>query len=182
VLIILLVIRRIYLNVTGVKISEVRTIGYTIFYFAFGGSFVASSFFEGVPYLYAVPDVLVLGVAAIWSYRFADKRITFWRNQDGSLYYKGGIIIYLIYVVGLVARLGVELSVIGPSAFTSSFFGTLSNSALIGTTITDLLLMFGVGLLVGRNVRVYGRARMIKQGKQSVSSAPDAWHLNYIFS
>jgi hypothetical protein len=171
-IIILLVIRRIYRNFTGVKISEARTVGYTIFYFAFGGFFVATSFFEGISYLYAVPDVIVLILAAIWSYRFADRRITFWRGQDGSLYYKGGIIIYLIYVVGLIARLAIDFVVIGPSSLTFSFSGTLSGTALLGTTITDLLLMLGIGLLVGRNIRVYQRVQMIKQGKQTLPSTP----------
>ena len=55
--------------------------------------------------------------ATIVSHNLADRRIVFWRGSDGSIWYKGGIIIYLIYVIGLVARLSVDFIVIGPSAF-----------------------------------------------------------------
>jgi hypothetical protein len=89
-------------------------------------------------------DALVLIVGAILSHNIADRRITFWRRSDGSIWYKGGVIIYLIYVAGLVARLSVDFLVIGPSAFTFSFGGNLSQSALIATTVTDLPLMFGI--------------------------------------
>jgi len=169
-IIILLVISRIFRNIRGVRVSEARTIGYIVFYFAFGGFFISTSFFEGVPYLYAIPDVAIMALAAYWSYKFADRRITFWRGSDGSIWYKGGIIIYLIYVVGLVARLGVDFLVVGPSAFSFSFSGTLSPTALIGTTVTDLLLAFGIGLLIGRNVRVYQRYKLIMAGKESAPS------------
>jgi hypothetical protein len=169
-IIILLVISRIFRNMRGVKVSEGRTIGYIIFYFAFGGFFISSSFFEGVSYFYAIPDVGMMMLAAYLSYKFADRRITFWKGSDGSIWYKGGVIIYLIYVIALIARLSVDFLVIGPSAFSFSFNGTLSQTALLGTTITDLLLAFGIGLLVGRNVRVYRRYKLIMAGKESPAS------------
>jgi glycerol uptake facilitator-like aquaporin len=55
-IIILVVARRIYRNYTGVRVSPSRTIGYTVFYFAFGAFFLFASFFEGVPLYYAIPD------------------------------------------------------------------------------------------------------------------------------
>jgi hypothetical protein len=155
-----------------VKVSKGRTIFYIIFYFVFGGFFVATSFFEGVAYYYLIPDVLIFALAAYWSYGFADKKITFWRGSDGSIWYKGGIIIYLIYVVGLIARLAVDFLVIGPSAFSFTFGGTLSQTGLIGTIVTDLLLTFGMGLLIGRNIRVYQRYTLIMDGKESIPDAP----------
>lgn len=133
---------------------------------------MATSFFEGVPLYYAIPDVAILALAAIWSYRFADRRVAFWKAEDGSIFYKGGIIIYLIYIVGLIARLSVDFLVIGPSGFTFSFNGTLSQNAIIGSIVTDLLLMFGIGLLIGRNLRVFKRYNRIIQGKESVASIP----------
>jgi hypothetical protein len=153
-------------------VSAGRTFGYIIFYFAFGLFFVIPSFFEGVPLYYAALDAVGLIGAAIVSHNLADRRIVFWRGSDGSIWYKGGIIIYLIYVIGLVARLSVDFIVIGPSAFSFNFSGTLSTSALFGTIAADLLLVFGVGLLIGRNIRVYQRYKKIIANKESLPSMP----------
>src|SRR4029077_20657771 len=130
VIIILIVILRIVRNFRGVRVSIGRTIGYIIFYFAFGLFFVIPSFFEGVPIYYAALDAVALAIAAVISHNLADRRLVFWRAADGSIWYKGGIVIYLIYVAGLIARLSVDFLVIGPSAFSFSFGGTLSQSAL----------------------------------------------------
>ena len=155
----------------GVRVSSGRTIGYAIFYALFGSFFIATSLLEGVPVIYSIPDAAVAIVAALWSHRFADKRISFFKNASGVIYYKGGVVIYLIYIVGLVARLGVEFLVIGPSAFTFTPGVTLSPDGILGFTVTDLLLAFGIGLLIGRNVRVLRRFNLIQQGKESVSVA-----------
>ena len=172
-IIVLLVVSRIFRNIRGIRVSEGRTIFYIFFYFAFGALFIALSFFEGVSYFYLVPDVAAAVVAGIWAHHFADRRITFWKGADGSIWYKGGIVIYLIYVVALIARIGVDIVVIGPSAFQFSFAPVvLSQSALIGETVTDLLLALGIGLLIGRNVRVYQRYRMIISGKEQVRPMP----------
>ena len=172
-IIILLVISRVFRNLRGVRVSEGRTIFYILFYFAFGGLFIALSFFEGVSYLYLIPDIIAAVFAGLWSYRFADRRIKFWRASDNTIWYKGGIIIYLIYVVALIARLAVDFLVIGPSAFDfSPTVIVLSQGALIGETVTDVLLAFGIGLLIGRNVRVYQRYKLIMAGKESISEIP----------
>ena len=154
------------------KVSEGRTIGYILFYFAFGGFFISTSFFEGVSCYFAIPDIVILALAAYWSHKFADRRITFWRGSDGSVWYKGGVIIYLIYIVALVARLAVDFLVVGPSALLVLIHWNAESSGAIGTTVTDLLLAFGIGLLVGRNVRVYQRYKLIMAGKESAPAMP----------
>lgn len=169
VIIVLLVIRRIYRNVTGVRVSRARTIGYTVFYFAFGGLFVATSFFEGVPSYYALPDALVLVLGAFVSDRLSSKRLRFWRAADGAILYRGGMTVYLIYLAGLAARLGIEYAFIGPAAFAFTARESLGATAVLGLTLTDMLLTFGIGLLVGRNIRVYSRYSSIVQGLLPVS-------------
>jgi hypothetical protein len=172
-IIVLLVVSRIFRNLRGIKVSEGRTIFYIIFYFVFGGIFIALSFFEGVSYLYLIPDVAAAVFAFYSAYHFADRRIKFWKGPDGSIWYKGGIVIYLIYVVALIARLAVDFLVIGPSAFSfSRTIVALSPTALFGETVTDALLAFGIGLLIGRNIRVYQRYKSIIAGKETVSEMP----------
>jgi hypothetical protein len=173
---ILIVIFRTIRNYRGIEVSPARTIGYTIFYFAFGAFLVAPSFFEGVSLFYAVPDIALLIVAAWASYKFADRRISFWKTESGSIYCKGGIIIYLIYLIGLVARLAVDYFVIGSSAFSLGSGTTiLTNNSLIGAIAADLVIMFGIGLLIGRNLRIYKRYQRIVQEKENVASSPQKY-------
>ena len=169
-IIVLIAIRRIYRNWIGVLVSPVRTIGYTIFYFAFGALFIAPSFFEGVSVYYLVPEALLAIVGGLLSHRLADKRLHFWRSSNGSVFYKGAIIVYVIYLAGLVSRVAVELYFIGPSAFTFSSSVALSQTAILGTAVAGLLLTFGIGLLVGRNIRVYQRYNSITRGKEIIGT------------
>jgi hypothetical protein len=171
VILLFVVGRRIYRNYTGVRVSPGRTIGYTIFYFAFGAFFLLISFSEGVPIYYVIPDAVLLVLGIFVSYRLSDKRMKFWKPSADLIFYKGGIIIYLIYVAGLVARLSIEFIFVGPSAFTYGVV-TLSQTAILASAVTDVLLTFGIGLLVGRNVRVYQRYKLIIGGKETISASP----------
>lgn len=173
VVITFVVARRIYRNYAGVRVSVGRTVGYTVFYFLFGTFFLIASFLEGVPSYYAIPEAILLIFGVVGSYRLTDKRVSFWRSPSNGneIFYKGGIIIYLIYVVGLVARLAIEFIYIGPTAFTFAI-ANLSQTAILATAITDMLLTFGIGLLVGRNVRVYQRYKAITEGREAIATAP----------
>ena len=166
-LMVLIVARRIYRNVVGVRVSHARTIGWTVFYFLFSGFFLATSFLEGVPAYYGVLDAAFLAGGALVSHRVAARRLRFWKAADGSVFYKGGFVIYLVYVVGLAARLGIELLLIGPSAFTFSPI-SLGQTAVVGLVLADALFSFGYGLLGGRNVRVFSMYTAIARGRLQV--------------
>src|ERR1017187_4134779 len=86
ILIVLLVLRRVYRSYKGTRFSASRTIGVAIFYVAFGSFFSITSFFEGVSPLLAAPYAALLLAAAFWSYRYTDRRISFWKGGDGSVY------------------------------------------------------------------------------------------------
>jgi hypothetical protein len=174
VVIVLLVMRRVYRSYKGMRFSASRTLAVAIFYVAFGAFFSITSFFEGVSLLFAAPYTAVLLAAAFWSYRYSDRRISFWKGGDGSVYFRGGVILYLIYVVGLVARLSIEVVVFGPNFLTFAPGATLPSTGLYATIATDLLLMFGLGLLIGRNARVIRRYRMIEEGKETLPDSPPA--------
>jgi hypothetical protein len=170
-LIIFSVARRTYYTHRGTRFSSARTTIFAVFYVLLGVGFSALSFYEGVPiYLAAVYAVLLIA-SAVWSYGYADKRITFWTGGDGALWFKGGVVIYIIYVIGLIARLAIDYIVIGPDIFSISTIA-LTGTALYATIATDLLLVFGVGLLLGRNLKVLKRYQMIKEGKEIVPDSP----------
>jgi hypothetical protein len=167
-LVLLRVVRRTFANYRGTVFSLARTIVFGAIYVFIGVVFSVFSFVEGVPYLLAVPQLLLVAAAAYWSYRYTDKRISFWRPTEGTLYFRGGIVIYLIYIVGMLTRLSIDLVFIGPSMFDLASSVQLSGTALYESIATDLLLIFGVGLLIGRNVRVARRYLRIRRGEEVV--------------
>jgi hypothetical protein len=173
---VLLVLRRFSRVIRGSKVSLSRTILFSVYYLAFAGLLVAVSVFEGVASDYdLVLYVLVGAIGAYGAYVVSNSRIGFWKGGDGSIYFKGAIIVYLIYIVGLIARIAIDLAFIGPQAFDFSFSGSapvLSSTAIDAGIATDLLLSFGVGLLVGRNVRVMKRYNAIMAGKEQVTDTP----------
>ena len=146
---ILLVIRRFSRVIRGSKVSKGRTIVFSIYYLGFAGLLIAVSVVSGgVSAVDLVLYALVGAVGAYGSYVFSDARIGFWKGADGSIYYKGAIIVYLIYIVGLIARIAIDLVFIGPQAFTFSFGGaspTLSSTAIDAGIATDVLLSLGRG-------------------------------------
>jgi hypothetical protein len=168
ILIALRVVRRTYANYRGTRFSLPRTVIFAAVYVAIGILFSAISFVAGVSPLLAIPQVAVATIAVFLSYRYADRRITFWKGSGGALYFRGGILIYLIYLAGLLARLFIDIILIGPSMFSFATASPLSGTALYGSMATDLLLIFGVGLLIGRNIRVVTRYRRIERGEETV--------------
>ena len=167
-LVLLRVVRRTYANYRGTRFSLARTFAFGCVYAGIGVLFFGFSFLDGVPPLLAIPGMLLAALAAYWSYGYSDRRISFWKSSDGSLYFRGGILIYLIYTAGLITRLSIDVLLIGPGMFTFASGIQLSGIALYGSIATDLVLIFGVGLLIGRSIRVARRYRMIKHGQESV--------------
>lgn len=175
-ILILLVIRRFSRVIRGSKVSLGRTILFSIYYLGFAGLLIAVSIVSGgVSADDLVLYALVGAIGAYASYVVSNSRIGFWKGADGSIYYKGAIIVYLVYIVGLIARIAIDLIFIGPAAFSFSLGGAqpaLSSTAMDAGIATDLLLCLGVGLLVGRNARVMKRYNAIVAGKETVTDTP----------
>jgi len=172
----LLVIRRFTRVIRGSKVSKSRTIVFSIYYLGFAGLLIAVSVVAGgVSAVDLVLYALVGAAGAYGSYVFSDARIGFWKAADGSIYYKGAIAVYIIYIVGLFARIAIDLVFTGPQAFTFTSAPSataLSASAIDAGIITDCLLALGAGLLVGRNARVMKRYASILQGKETLPDTP----------
>ena len=175
-ILVLIVVRRLRVVTKGSKVSRARTWIFSAYY-AILAAFVSLSSFTigGASPVYALLYVAVGAAGAYGSYLFSDKRISFWKGADGSIYSKGAVVIYLIYVAALVARIAIGIVYIGPQAF--SFVATPGApppgaSAVAAGIVTDCLLAFGAGLLVGRNARVMKRYSLIVQGKETVTETP----------
>lgn len=166
VIIILLRIRRV---INGTRVSLSRTIGYSLYYVVFAALFLSGSFFIGIPKEFFV-IYPVLFLASFYSaYSIARKRLVFWKLSDGTIYSKGGLAVYITYIVGLIARIVIGYIYIGPDfLFTTTPAQSLSGTAIIATLATDLILVFGAGLLFGRNMQILRRYFAFKSGKETI--------------
>jgi len=178
IIVILVILARVswrtFANYRGLRFSLARTYAYTGIYVVIGVAFSGLSYLEGVPALLAVPEVILAAAAAVVSYRYTDRRVSFWRTESGDLYFRGGVVIYVIYLVALIIRLALDVALVGPAAFSFGMSVSLSGAALYATMVTDILLTFGVGLLIGRGVRVVRRYGMIQTGRETVPEKPTA--------
>jgi len=155
---------RTFANYKGTVFSMTKTFVYAGIYVTLGVAFSALSFVEGVSYLMVIPEIAILAAAVYASYTYTDGRISFWKTDEGSLFFRGGIGIYVIYLAGFLTRLAMDVAFVGPSMFDFSSIVQLSGAALYASMASDLLLTLGVGLLIGRNVRVTKRYHLIQRG------------------
>lgn len=173
-LLILSAARRIYLTYRGSRFRPERTVVYAAVYGGVGAFVSVGSFYEGVPDLLAPLYALLLVAAVAAAYRYSDHRMTFWSHTDGSVYFRGGVLLLVIYLAALIIRVVIDYVVIGPAVLGNILTAgyTLTGAALYGTIVTDLLLMFGVGLLIGRSARALRRYGRIKRGEDHITTTP----------
>jgi hypothetical protein len=132
-----------------------------------------------VPFAYAVPYSAVVVAPGYGSYKYSKRILSFWKlstkgdeNSSSAIYAKGGLAIYLLYVVALIVRSAINFIFIGSEKFyfnnqeaiengSSSailimppLIHTGSATTILAFIVTDFLLMVGAGLLIGRNARV----------------------------
>ena len=109
-------------------------------------------------------------VGAYISFKFSKNTLHFWK-EGNSIFVKGATIIYITYMVGLIARLSIDFLVLGPSSlyFSPTVSSTpLTTLQLVATIATDILLAFGVGLLIGRNAQILGRYSALTTGSEQI--------------
>lgn len=170
----LLILRRFSRVVRGSRVSKGRTIAFMIYYLAFASLLIAVSIAAGgVSPDFLALYVLVGAVGVYVAYAHSNKTIGFWKAADGSIWYKGAIVVYIVYIVALITRIAVDLYFIGPSAFNFSGPPTaLSATTIDASILVDILLALGSGLLTGRNIRIYRRYEGILAGKEQVGDTP----------
>jgi hypothetical protein len=115
---IIIILFRVRRALHGTKISTVRTVGFSAFFLVVVFSTTSNSLlFGGVHILYSIPYVILLCTAAYVSYRYSNSTLSFWKSAEGSIYLKGGLIIYLIYIGVLIPRIMIEFIFVGPQGY-----------------------------------------------------------------
>ncbi len=172
IFLVIIIVFRMRRIINGTRVSVARTIGYSAWYVIFGVLILFGSFFLPIPIEYFIAYPILFAVTFLIAFEIARRRIVFWKSEDGSIYSKGGVPIYLFYIFGLIARIAIGYIYIGPNFLVSfpTSTTTLSGVAISATVATDLILIAGVGLLFGRNMRILGKYLAIKSGKETITA------------
>jgi len=163
---------------SGTRITAARILGFLIIYLVAVVFVISTSFLlRGIQIVFLIPYFTVFCLAAYGSYRYSNNALKFWKDADGSIYVKGGLILYLIYVGVLTPRIILDFIFVPQGYFYVNEAQQLVtvNAGTEGWPVVisaDLLLMFGAGLLLGRNIRLLKRYFRIKRGKERISELP----------
>jgi hypothetical protein len=171
----IIIIFRIKKAIQGTKVNVKKTIIFSAYFVAISSFLVYNSFLVGgVPVVYAVPYFAVVVAAAYCSYIYSKRTLSFLKlpSDDGNsvIYVKGGLSIFLLYIAALTIRIAINFLFIGSEKlYFNSQQAILGNgtatdimpmvhtdptTTVLALTITDLLLIVGAGLVVGRNASV----------------------------
>ncbi len=158
----------------GTKVSVARTMGYSAWYIILAVLVLSGSFFLPIPIELFVAYPIIFAITFLIAFEIARRRIVYWKSSDGAIYQKGGVPIYLFYLIGLIARIAIGYIYIGPNFFfpIPTPGETISGAALSATIVTDLILIAGVGLLFGRNMRILKKYLAVKSGKETIEVSP----------
>jgi hypothetical protein len=159
---------------SGTRITAARIVGFLMIYLVVVIFVVSTSFLlRCIQIVYLIPYVTVLCLTTYGSYRYSNNTLKFWKGADGSIYVKGGFILYLIYVGALTPRIILDFIFVPQGYF---YVNQAQQLVIVNvSTITwpvvvgvDLLLMFGAGLLVGRNIRLLRRYSRIIHDEERI--------------
>ncbi|MDG6905873.1 MAG: hypothetical protein JRN20_08825 [Nitrososphaerota archaeon] len=171
ILLFIIVLIRMRRIINGSKVSVARTIGFSAYYVVFAALVLSGSLFLPIPFEYFLAYPVLFVVTMVLAFGVARHRLIFWKAADGSIYSKGGVPIYAIYIIGLIARIAIGYIYIGPNFLS---FGptqlTVSGTTISATILTDLILVAGAGLLFGRNMRILKKYLTIKKGKETLET------------
>jgi hypothetical protein len=176
VIIMIMIILRLRKAIQGTKVNVKRTISFSAYFVAISSFLVYNSFLIGsVPGVYVIPYFAVVLAAAYCSYIYSKRTLSFLKLPDSdtdssAIYVKGGLSIYFLYVAALTIRIAINFLFIGSEKFYFNnqqtilgngtatvimpMFHTDPATTILAFTVTDFLLLIGVGLIIGRNTRV----------------------------
>jgi hypothetical protein len=157
---------RLKKNLQGTKINIRKSILILIYYTIVVSYLVYNSFSIGVSVTYLIPYILIVIFSGFFSYWYSKASLLFWREKiDNNLYVKGGILIYLGYILTLIVRIIINLIFIGYQEINFTEEGSIitinhplvytdSHIRITSLIVTDSLVMLGIGMLIGRYTRV----------------------------
>jgi len=166
---------RIRRSIQGTKVN-VKTIVFSVYFVAITSFLVYNSFLIGsVAVLYVIPYFAVVIVTIYYSYMHSKRSLSFLKLPDSkggnsAIYVKGGLSMYFLYIAALTIRVVINFLFIGSEKFYFNkeqtilgnenataimpFLHTTPAMITLASTVTDFLLIIGMGLIIGRSARV----------------------------
>lgn len=161
----IIIIIRIRKVLQGTKISIRKSVLFSAYFVIISFFLIYNSFSLDMPITYTILYSIAGALSTYISYVHSKKSLLFWK-QDSSHYVKGGLILYLLYAVALSIRIAINFLFVGYQEVMLNQQGdiitinrpivsiTTPELRLLSLIVTDTLLVLGVGLLIGRNLRV----------------------------
>src|SRR5919108_960575 len=160
----IIIVIRIRKVLQGTKISIRKSVLFSAYFVIVSFFLIYNSFSLDMPITYAIPYTITAVLSTYISYVRSKKSLLFWK-QDSSHYVKGGLTLYLLYVVALSIRIAINFLFVGYQevmlnqqgdivAINRPIVSTTPELRLLSLIVTDSLLAVGIGLLIGRNFRV----------------------------
>jgi len=162
-LIVLILARRTYRQLTGAPFSASRLFGFAGFYILLFALLAATTLVAAVvtwgtvAFALLAPYLAIPVLAAILTAPYVRRVVRFDRRSDGQWYYRLSWHIPVVYLALFVSRIGAEIVIYGPSGALPSIPPPAppSGAVLWVLVAVDLLFALSLGLLVGRGIGVY---------------------------
>jgi hypothetical protein len=160
----IIIVIRIRKVLQGTKISIRKSVLFSAYFVIISFFLIYNSFSLDMPVTYTILYAIAGALSTYISYMHSKKSLLFWK-QDSSHYVKGGSLLYFLYVVALSIRIAISFLFVGYqevmlnrqgdiTTISRPIVSTTSELRLLSLIVTDTLLVVGVGLLIGRNLRV----------------------------
>ncbi len=172
----IIIVLRIRNAIQGTKVNVKKTTVFSAYLVAISSFLVYNSFLIGsVPVVYVIPYLAFVVAAIYCSYIYSKRNLSFLKLPDSNsgnsaIYVKGGLSLYFLYVGALTIRIAINFLFIGSEKFYFNNQQTILGNGtatvimpmfhidpattILAFTVTDFLLIVGVGLIIGRNARV----------------------------
>lgn len=173
--IIFIMVIRLRRVINGTKASVLSATLYSSWYVVFGVALVLGSYYAGVPPAAFVIYAAVAGLSMLFAYRHSSRSLVFWRTAEDEIYFKGGLVIMVIYIAAFAIRVALAYFFLGIQYlfYYGGPGGTVELSAptLLAIVAGDILVMVGSGLRLGRNAQTLHVFRLIKAGHEEYLSS-----------
>jgi hypothetical protein len=113
----IVIVSKLRKTLRGSKVRQKPLIAITLVQLGLTSYFVLSSLFIGIPIIFLILYAILFILAQFISYRYSDRVLSFWSTPDGSVFWKGGLYIHLVYIVSFVIRSAISLFLLGSGLF-----------------------------------------------------------------
>lgn len=168
----LIVGRRVVRMVQGAPLSVGRLVAFAAVYLALCALALGTDVLIEPWWVGLIDAALIVGIALTLPSAI-ESSVSVYRGPGGGWYYKMGVWVPIVYLVLFIARIVIEIGVLGidPFAF-SPFTASFTTQQLTLLALVDALFAVSTGLLVARSVAVYRSFQRAEASESHRGAAP----------